>query len=135
MGERTPHAIALAVKLLEQLRNMGMIDGPSARVCEQVLLADISDVGTVVIFCQQVVEWLVAARADFLRNGFVPFFAVRKDRVDIENHAAKVEHLVTHNVANAEARLYVAWRIDCSACLVGKEHSAIHGEEGYGQWC
>ena len=70
---------------------------------QQILLADIGYIAAVRIFGEQVIEGLVLMRAHSLWNGFVPFFAIGKDRIDIEHHAAEIEHAVAHNVADRKA--------------------------------
>lgn len=109
-----------------------MINRSAACIGKQVLLADIGDVGTVVILSQQVIKWLLAAWADVLRDSLVPFFAIGKDRINIEDHTAKIEHPVAHNIANPEARLDVTRGLDGASSLAGKEHSSIHSDGGYG---
>jgi hypothetical protein len=82
-----------------------MVDGLLAVINHQILLADIGNVIAVRILGEQMVKWLILRRPDIFGNRFVPFLAVRKDGVDVENYAAKFEMAVTHNVANVEARM------------------------------
>ena len=103
-----------------------MVDRTAVRVCEQVLLAHICDVGGILILSQQVIKWLVAVRAHLLRDRLVPFFAIGKDRVDIEDYAAKIEQPMPHYVTDSETRFYMTGGGDRSTRLAGKELSAIH---------
>ena len=109
-----------------------MIDRSTFRVGEQVLLADIGDVGTVFVLCQQVIIWLIAIRAQVLRNGLVPFFAIGEDRVNIEDHSAKIECAMAHDIANSEAGTSVAGSLDGSASLGRKEHGTVHNAQHMG---
>ncbi len=55
-------------------------------------------------FGEQVVIGLLFRRADFFRDSLIPFVAVRKDRIDVEYDAAKIEHAMADNIARREAR-------------------------------
>ena len=94
-----------------------MIDWSGLAISQQVLLADIGDIAGLAIFSEQVVEWLFAVRADFLRDRFIPLFAVREDRIDIIDHAPKIEDPVAHDIANPEPRLGALGGIDILAGL------------------
>jgi hypothetical protein len=50
------------------------------------------------------IERLVLGRAQILRDRFIPFVGIREDRVDIEDHAAKVEHPVADDIPDREPR-------------------------------
>ena len=103
-----------------------MIDRAGLAVLQQVLLADIGGVARITVLGEQVVERLLAGRADFLGDRFVPFLAVGEDRIDIENHPAKIEQLVAHDVADAEPRAGAARRIDVPSGGGGIVCGAIH---------
>ena len=81
-----------------------MFDRLFAIVRDQILLADIGDVAAFCILGEQVIEGLVLARSKRLGDGFVPFLTVRKDRIDVKNHPAKVEQPVPDNFADGETR-------------------------------
>ena len=66
------------------------------------------------------VERLVLARADRLGDRLVPFLAVGEDRIDVEDHAAEIEHPVAHDVADREAGKR---HVDL-ACPMGDERSS-----------
>src|SRR5690606_8723361 len=95
-----------------------------------VLLADISDVGRILVLGQEVVERLVAGGAQLLGDRLVPFFTVGKDRIDVEHYAAEVEQLVLDDVADREARFRVARGFDPAARLSGIELRTLHGHGG-----
>src|SRR5690606_1894078 len=101
-------------------------------VVEQVLLADVGDVGRVLVLSEQVVERLIAARAHLLGDGLVPFLAVGEDRVDVEHDAAEVEQLVAYDVADREARLRVSRSLDPPASLRRIELRPFHDVTRYG---
>src|SRR5258705_7537448 len=98
-----PQAIAAVFQALEQIADRRMVDWLFGLVADQILLADIGDVRALRILGEQVIEWLVLARAQALGNRFVPSLAVGEDRIDIEDHAAEIEHPVAHDIANGEA--------------------------------
>jgi len=124
--QRPAHTITLSIELFEQLRDLRVINRAAVGIGKQILLADICDIGTVVILGQQVIEWLFTARTDVFWDGFVPLFAICKDRIDIEDHTAKIEHPVANHIANPKARLDVSRGLDRAASLAGKEHSSVH---------
>jgi hypothetical protein len=66
------------------------------------LLADIRDVAVVAVLREQVIKRLVLCRADFSRDGVVPFFAIGKNRVNIKYYAAKFKDAVAYNVTDCE---------------------------------
>ena len=121
MRQCAPHPVSAIFKLVEQLRNIGVVDGTSAGIVQQVLLADIGDVRAIVAFREQVIERLIAVRADVLRDGFVPFLRIGKDWVDIEDYAAEIEHAVLYNRANTELGAGIARYFDSASRLRGEE--------------
>ena len=126
MCQAIAHPVAAVFELLEILVHIGMRDRAGERIRNQVLLADIGDVIVLVAFGEQVVERLVAARADLFRDGLVPVLAVGEDRVDIEDHAAEIENPVTDNIANAKAAAGLARGVDGASRLVREKVSAFH---------
>ena len=102
MCKRATHPVAAVLELFEQLRDGRMIDRATFGISHEISLADIGHVGGFLVLGEQVVEWLVARRADVLGDGFVPFFAIGEDRIDIEDHTAEIEESVANNLANAE---------------------------------
>src|SRR3546814_13709373 len=58
----------------------------------------------IAVFGEQVVIGLFLGGTDFLGDRLIPFVAVRKDGVDVEHDAAKIEHAVAHDVAQRNAR-------------------------------
>lgn len=106
-----------------------MVDGITGPVCDQIALADIGEVALILILREEMIEWLIARRANILGNGFIPFFAIGKDRVDIEDDSSKIEHAVPDNVANTKAGSGLAWRVDRAACLIGEELRSFHSPE------
>jgi len=77
-----------------------MIDRPARVIHQQILLADISNIGGIVILREQMVERLILARARVCRNLLIPFFAVGKNRINIEDHAAEQIQPVAHDIAD-----------------------------------
>src|SRR5206468_5304478 len=100
-----PQLVAAALEPVEHARNARVVDRLISLVRQQILLADISDVARFRIFSEQVIEGLILGRPDRLRDRFIPFVAVGEDRVDIEDHAAKVEQSVAHDLADRKTGL------------------------------
>jgi hypothetical protein len=96
------HVAALG-NAIEYARNGRMIDRLVAFVMQQVLLADIGDIAALRIFGEQVIKGLVLMGANILRNRLISVVAVRKNRVDIENHTAKIEHAMLDDIADRKA--------------------------------
>ena len=94
-----------------------MIDRTGLAVGQQVLLADIGDIARITVLGEQVVKRLLAVGAHFFRDRFVPFLAIREDRIDIEDYPAKIEDFMANNIANPEPRLRALRGIDMLASL------------------
>ena len=103
MGQGSAHFVAPVLEAVEQLAHRGMIDRPAIGIRHQIALTDIGDVGRIFVFGEQMIKRLIAARTDILGDRLIPFFAIGKDRIDIEHHAAKGEQAVAHHVSDAEA--------------------------------
>ena len=93
-----------AFRPLEHRRERRVLDRLGAVIEQQVLLADIGNVGGLRILGEQVVKGLVPARPQRLRDRFVPFLRIRELRVDVENDAAEIKDAVADHVADGEAR-------------------------------
>lgn len=117
MRQCAPHLISPAVKRLEQLVNLRMVNGPILSVTNQVLLTDIGDIRAVVILGEQVVERLIAARPQVFRDRLVPLLAIGEDRVDVEHDAAKIVEPVANDCSNAEAGADMTGGINCASGL------------------
>src|SRR4030095_1099577 len=95
--------VALAVEALEQGADGRMVDRLTFFIGNQVLLADIRDIARLRILGEQVIEGLVLVGAHRFGNGLIPFVAVGKLRIDVENHPAKIQQAVAYHFANAVA--------------------------------
>ena len=124
--EAVAHPVAAVFELFEILVHIGMRDRPGQRIAHQVLLADVGDVIALVAFGEQVVERLVAIGPDVLGDRLIPVLAIREDRIDVEDHAAKVERLVSDHVADGEAREDAARRLESAAGLCGEKRCPVH---------
>lgn len=94
------HFIALAGPSFENSINARMRHRTMLNIGQQVLLADIGDVTAVGIFGKKMVKGLIARRTHRFRDRLVPFLAIGKNRIYIENHPAKIENAVTHDISN-----------------------------------
>lgn len=97
--------IAIALKFFEQPRYGGVIHRFFAIIRNQILLTNIGNIIAVGVLSEQMIKGLILGRSNVLRNRFVPFFTVRKNGIDVENHAAKFEMPMTHDITNVEARM------------------------------
>ena len=126
MRQPAPQRIPSPIKLLEQLFDRGVIHRAAFAVTLQVLLADIGDIRAFAIFGEQVIIGLLTLGPDFVRDRFEPFLAVGEDRIDIENHPAKVVDAVLDDIADGEARLVAQRCIDQPTGLGREEAGAFH---------
>ena len=97
-----PQLVAAAVEPFEHVGNRRMVDRLVAVVADQILLADVSDVGGFGILGEQVVKGLVLARAQAFRNGLISFLAVGELGIDVEDHATEIEDPVANHIADGE---------------------------------
>lgn len=95
--------VATVFELPKKLSQFRVIHWSLFLVSDQILLADISDIARLSVLGEQVIEGLILGGADVFRDGIVPFLAVRKNGVDIEDHPAKRKDAVADDVPNAEA--------------------------------
>ena len=94
-----------------------MIDRPAISIDEQVPLAHISDIAFILILSEEVIEWLIARRANILRNGLIPLFGIGKNRVNIEDNPAEIEQAMTDHITNAKACACLTRSVDCAPRL------------------
>ena len=69
MPQIAPQPVLAVLEVLEELVDRRVIDRPGFGVAEQVLLADVGDVARIRVLSEQVVERLVAVRADLGGQG------------------------------------------------------------------
>lgn len=92
-----------------------MFDRAAFRVPKQILLADIGDIGGFFILSEKVVIWLLTLWPSFLGDRIIPFFAICKDWVDVENHSAKIKYPVAYDIADAETGIRVTRHVNRAA--------------------
>lgn len=92
--------ITAVLEAVEQAGDRRVFDRLVTVVGQQILLAYIGDVAGFRVFREQMVKWLVPARAYGLGNRFVPFLGIGEDRIDVKNDAAKIENTVAHDVTD-----------------------------------
>jgi len=91
--------ILTILKRTKQIGNIRMLYRLSGIICNQVLFTDISHIIGLIIFGQQVIEWLFLKRATVLGNRCIPFIGIRKFRIDIKNNTPKGMFLVPDNLS------------------------------------
>ena len=117
MCQTAAQAIASGAELFEQLIHLRVIDRFAFGIGKQVLLADVGDVGTVLVLGQQVIERLVPIRPLAFGYLFVPFFGIGIDRVNIEDDTAKIEIAMFDDIPDGKESARPAGRIDATAGL------------------
>jgi hypothetical protein len=98
-----PTAILTVLERLEQYRSLRMANGLARVVRKQVLLGNIGDIRTLLVFCEEMIKWLVFTGPDVFGYGPPPFLSVGELRVDIENDAAKGEDPMLDDLTYAES--------------------------------
>lgn len=97
-------------------------------VGQQVLLRDVGDVFGFRVFREQVIERLVLARPDFLRDREPPFLGIGEHRIDVVDHAAKRVAAVLDHLADPEFRLSFAIAAHGRrACPTNRAHELAPG--------
>lgn len=104
MAMNGPQTVTAMFHFFEQAVDLRMIDRSAVAVRHQILLADIGNIGRIVIFGEQMVKRLLLGRADRFRDRFIPFFAIGKDGVNIEHNAAEIEQTMAHHIARRKDR-------------------------------
>lgn len=105
MAQFALQLISAIPKIGEQLAHLWVVNRAFLFIRQKVLLADIGDITIVPILCQQVIKGLVFGGPDFFGDRLIPFFAVRKNWVDVEDNASEWEDLMADNRPNAKARM------------------------------
>jgi hypothetical protein len=134
--EAAQQRVVAIVELLEQLFDLGVVHRAAIAVLDQVLLADIGDIGAFLILGEEVVIGLFAPGTKILGDLLVPFLAVGEDGVDVEHHAAKIILTVANDVADGKIGTAGARHLDTPASLgrkklarsIAKDIGAAEGE-------
>jgi hypothetical protein len=130
MAQFALQLIAAISKIGEQLAHLWVVNGAFLFIRQKILLADIGDITIVSILCQQMVKGLVFGGPDFFGDRLIPFFAVRKDGVDIENDAPEWEDFMADNRANAKARMRNGRGLHVMMLLIGMCHKIKFSASG-----
>ncbi|KWV90818.1 hypothetical protein AUC45_05580 [Erythrobacter sp. YT30] len=104
-----------------------MINRTSISIGQKIALAHISDIALVLILSEEVIKRLLARRADVFGDGLIPFFGIRKNRINIKHYAAEIEDTVPHDIADPKPGSGLTGRLNCASCLAGEEVRAVHG--------
>ena len=94
--------IASAVEFLENPGDRGVIHRTILVIMQQVLLADIGDVGVFGILGEQVIKGLIFLRPHVGGDRLVPLLGICKDRIYIEHNPPKIEDPVPHDIPYSE---------------------------------
>ena len=98
--------IPITIKIIKHIGQIRMLNRATIGIWNKILLANIGCVETFLVFRQEMIVRLLAARTNFRRNGIIPFFGVIKFRINIKHDPAKRVMAVTDNITNI-----VYWRI------------------------
>ena len=63
------------------------------------------------------VKWLLFCCPHLFWDGLIPFFAIRKNRVNVEHDTAKIKYAVAHNISDGKSRFN----------NIGSNYLIIHG--------
>ena len=102
VGDALFELVGAAAGQVEPVEDIRVGERGVGIVRQQVLLGDIGDIMGALILGKQVVEGLVLAGPDFLRDGFIPFSCICKLRVHVENYTPEWKHAVADNLADLE---------------------------------
>jgi hypothetical protein len=130
MAQFALQLIAAISKIGEQLAHLWVVNGAFLFIRQKILLADIGDITIVSILCQQMIKGLVFGRPDFFGDRLIPFFAVRKDGVDIEYDAPEWEDFMADNCANAKPGVCNGRGFNAMSLLVGMCHEIKFSASG-----
>ncbi len=82
-----------------------MAQGLAAQIRHEVLFRNVGDIFGFRVLSEQMIEWLIAMRARFLGNGFIPFFRIREFWIHVEDDPAEGEEPVLDHLADLEFRV------------------------------
>ncbi len=85
--------------LVKDAADIGISQRRLVFVVDEVLLGDISDVFSLVVFGEEMVEGLVAFRPNFRRDGIPPFSVLEYSGSTSITHTAERKHLVANDLA------------------------------------
>ncbi len=94
--------VTTVVEIVEHAANRRMFNRAIFIIRNQVLLTDIGDIAAFRIFREEMIKRLITPGPDFGRDRIIPFFAVGKDGINVENDSAKFEQAVADDVSNPE---------------------------------
>ena len=90
---------------MEQSCDIGMAYGFAAIIEQQILLTDIGDIAAFATFREKMIKRLVSRWLEILWNGFIPFFAIGEDRINIIDYAAKIKNPMADDIADRKTRI------------------------------
>lgn len=126
MAMFAPQQVAPVLVTREEAGQCRVIDRFVAVVGQQILLADIGDIARFGVLGEQMVEGLVLGRANLFGNRVIPFVAISEDGVDVEDHAANIEHAVPHDVTDREPGARDDGRFHIQARGEGRHVGKVH---------
>ena len=103
IGAAGLQAIGPVARPLEHVADLRMPAGLAALIGQQILLRHIGDIGRLRVLGEEVIEGLVAMRADLRRDRLQPFFGIAENGIDIEHHTAERINAMLHNFADPVA--------------------------------
>lgn len=92
--------ISRSAPCAEKFFDFGVMNLAGLAIAQQILLADIGPVAAVRTFGEQMVKRLIFCRSNRFRYRLIPFLAVGKNRVYIEDNPAKFKYSVANDIAN-----------------------------------
>jgi len=89
----------VAIEVFPELRVAHRLAG---FIDQQVLFRHVGDVLGLIIFGQQVIEWLVLVGPHVFRDCVPPFLRVVENRIHVENYAAEWKQSMADNLSYGE---------------------------------
>ena len=130
MAQFALQLIAAISKIGEQLAHLWVVNRAFLFIRQKILLADIGDIAVLTIFGEEMIKGLVFGWPDFFGDRLIPFFAVRKDGVDIEYDAPEWEDFMADNRADAKPGVRNGRGFNAMSLLVGMCHEIKFSASG-----
>lgn len=99
------------LEVAEQITKIGVIHGFARLIQHKILFRNISHVIAFFVFGEQMVKRLIPTGPSIFGDGAVPFFAIGKHRINVEDNTAKRMFPVPQDLSQMVFRLRLQHRI------------------------
>lgn len=120
----------------KELRNLRVAQGQARLIGQQILLRDVRDIFGLIIFCEQVIEWLILSWTPPFRNGRPPFLGRIEHGIHVEDDAPKRVMAVAHHFTQPKLGLPHLARLGLCArgALLFLCHGVTEPRDGLSRW-